>query len=109
MWVDRADLQVLKGEPKLRTVELGGGRQQGINFCQRCNTVLWMEPPGNPLNAILSPGTLQALHQFEPVAHVWTRSALPWIEIPSDAEKFGTFPQDSDELRRLWQEKAARP
>ena len=104
MWVDRPDLQVLEGEPRLRLIDLGEGRKQGVSICQGCSTVLWMEPPGNPTNAILSPGTLQALDQFAPVAHVWTRSALPWVEIPSNAANYATFPEDSDELRRLWQE-----
>lgn len=108
MWVDRPDLQVLEGDPKLRLVDLGEDRKQGISFCQSCSTVLWMEPPGNLNNAMLSPGTLQALEHFEPVAHVWARSALPWIEIPSNTKKYATFPDDSNELRRLWQEKEAQ-
>jgi len=55
--------------------------------------------------AILRPGTLQNQGEFEPIAHLYTRSKLPWFFIPQDVAKFENQPDEAGELIRLWQQK----
>jgi hypothetical protein len=52
----------------------------------------------------LLPGTLHNASEFEPVAHLWTKSALPWIQISPGATVYETQPNRPGELARLWQE-----
>jgi hypothetical protein len=40
---------------------------------------------------------------FKPVAHIWVKSALPWVTIPEGVAKYETQPDDPKELIRLWQ------
>ena len=105
MWVGRSHLQVLTGEPVLLEFKGSKGRPRRARACAACDTRLWAEPADRPSLAILLPGTLQEASGFEPVAHVWVRSALPWVKIPEGVSKYETQPDDPNELIRLWQAK----
>lgn len=104
MWVDRTALRVIEGEPELQTFELGGGRQRRAMVCADCDTRLWAEPADRPAIAILFPGTLHSHGDFEPVAHLWTRSAPSWVVIPPNSKQYDTQPEDKGELVRLWRD-----
>lgn len=104
MWVERVALAVKQGSPELRTFSFGEGRQRRAKVCVDCDTRLWAEPADKPKLAILLPGTLHNHREFEPVAHLWTRSALPWVSIPSDAKRYETGPADPMELVALWRQ-----
>jgi hypothetical protein len=108
MWVDRAALEVLHGHPELKVSELREGRERRSRVCPNCATRLWAEPADKPNLAILRPGTLENLNEFEPVAHLYTRSALPWVIIPEGVARYETQPNDPRELVRLWQEAASK-
>jgi hypothetical protein len=40
-----------------------------------------------------------------PVAHIWVRSAQPWVQIPADAVVFDGQPSDERALVRAWRAK----
>ncbi|HTJ94724.1 MAG TPA: GFA family protein [Pararobbsia sp.] len=102
MWVKRAELHVLCGEPMLATFDLGNGRQRRSKICHRCDTRLWAEPFDRPDLAVLRPGTLDDQHVFTPVAHLYTRSKQAWFSIPDNVVQFETQPAQREELIRLW-------
>jgi hypothetical protein len=104
MWVERSALHLLSGSPEVRTSVLSSGRQRVSKGCARCDTDLWTEPPESAKLAVLRPGTLVQHREFVPVAHLFVRSALPWLTIPSDAIQYETKPADPKELVRLWRE-----
>ncbi|MEK8030517.1 GFA family protein [Ideonella sp. DXS29W] len=106
MWVHRSAVQVTLGTPVLLEFDGAGGRPRRSRACARCDTRLWAEPPNQPELAMLFPGTLENPRAFEPVAHLWLRSALPWTLIPPGAVRYDTQPEDPHELIRLW--RAAR-
>lgn len=107
MWIDRAALHLLAGEPQARSVLKRSGRTRVSRVCGRCDSELWSEPAEHPTLAVLRPGTLVAHQQFEPVAHLFVRSALPWIRIPEQARQYQTMPEDPLEMVRLWKQRAA--
>ena len=107
MWVERAALVVTDGSPELRTLSFGDGRQRRAKICPDCDTRLWAEPENKPSLAILLPGTLQNHNEFEPVAHLWTRSALPWVAFPPGVIRYETQPEDPMELVHLWKRATA--
>jgi hypothetical protein len=102
MWVARSSLEVVSGSPALLEFQGSPGRPRRARACPACDTRLWAEPADKPNLAILLPGSLRDVGQFQPVAHLWVRSALPWVEIPRDVARYETQPQDSQELIRLW-------
>jgi hypothetical protein len=103
MWVPREALSVRQGTPELREFELGG-RMRRLKICGACHTHLWSEPPRRPTMAVVLATTLRQHREFEPVAHIWTKSALPWVALPHDVATYDKQPEDPMELVRLWKE-----
>ena len=107
MWVEREAIHITAGVPEVRVSVFSSGRQRISKACSRCDTDLWTEPPENPKLAVLRPGTLVRYKEFVPVAHLFVRSALPWIAIPADAAQYETKPNDPKELVQLWRQRAS--
>lgn len=85
---------------------LADGRTKQGRMCGACGTRLWGEPIGAPHVVVVQPGTLDDTSWLRPVAHIWTRSAQPWIVFPPDATRFERQPPDLRELVALWHGRA---
>jgi hypothetical protein len=103
MWVPRGSLSILQGTPETREFELSG-RMRRLKICAACHTHLWSEPPRRPTMAVVLATTLRQYREFQPVAHIWTKSALPWVAFPPGVATYNTQPEDPMELVRLWKE-----
>lgn len=73
-------------------------------FCPDCGTRV-MHSSDDPDEAVsIKAGSLDDTSWLKPIAHIWLRSAQPWVQI--DRNLFRCFekePQNKDELRKLWQ------
>jgi hypothetical protein len=107
MWVARDALVVRQGELETRSFELGG-RTRDVKVCGTCGTHLWSEPQNRPTLAVLLAATLERHREFEPVAHIWTKSALPWVTFPAGVATYATQPDDQKELVHIWQDAMRR-
>ncbi|MDH3685135.1 MAG: GFA family protein [Myxococcales bacterium] len=96
-------LEVVRGEPLEYTLQLPDGRRKGSSYCGRCMTRLYGPSKRRGLT-LLSPGTLDDTSWLHPAGHIWTRSAQPWIDVPSDTLRFEQQPDEegSLELARRW-------
>jgi hypothetical protein len=72
-WEDR---DTESGEPVLR------------QFCAICGSPIRSLSAASPKVAIVKAGTADDPGQFTPAIHVWTASALPWVEIPAGLPQF---------------------
>lgn len=108
MWVELSAIRVTEGQPKLITFQVSENKQRRAAACTDCDTRLWAVPTDRPTVAGLFPGTLHNAREFEPVAHLWTKSALSWVHIPPGATVYETQPNRPGELARLWQEAIQR-
>jgi hypothetical protein len=108
MWVKRGDLEVTRGSAAHHELKGPDGRPRPNRICASCGVRLWSEPPKFPELAVLRPGTLDDAKRFTPVAHIWTRSALPWVTIPEGAARYEKQPADFRELFALWRDRARR-
>jgi hypothetical protein len=95
-------LEVTTGTPSPYFASLSGGRIKSGQQCTKCSTRLWGTLQQAPGIRVLQPGTLDEPRRFPPVAHVWTRSALPWVVIPSHV---ATYEENAPfaEVAALWQ------
>ena len=109
MWVNRAAIEVTQGEAALLVATGHDGRPRRTRACLQCHTRLWSEPEKNPKLAVVRPGTLDDTSWLEPVAHIWTRSAQKWVEIPEGVARYETQPASMAELVTLWRNKHAHP
>jgi hypothetical protein len=69
------------------------GGALACRFCPDCGTRICHEAPGEGIVSLKS-GTLDDPGRFAPAAHIWTRSALPWVTIPAHTANFAGEPDD---------------
>jgi hypothetical protein len=103
--VFRSAVELLRGEPRRFDITTPDGRRKNGSFCADCGTRLWVEPAKFPDIAILEPGTLDDTTWIRPVAHIWTRSAQPWISLPEGVLRFETQPDDLMVLINAWRDR----
>lgn len=101
MWVHRSALALTAGEPVSLTLTTPSGRVAEHRLCAKCGCRLWSEPRQRPEIAIVRPGTLEDTSWIRPVAHLWTRSAQPWVGIPEGVPRYETQPAEFGELFEL--------
>ena len=92
---DRVDL--LAGEPQPISVERSGGKRQKIWRCPTCQVAVFSEY-GRPAMRFVRAGTLDDPSSVAPDVHIFTRSKLPWLELPEAAPAFDVY-YDS---KKLW-------
>lgn len=106
MIVRREDVVLEQGEPQRFEIPMPDGRIKRGRFCAACATRIWGEPVALPDLYVLRPGTLDDPGAFEPVGHIWTRSALGWVPIPEDSVLFEGQPDDPMPLVRAWRSRS---
>ena len=78
-------------------------------FCPDCGTRLYHDSEDGRRFSIKA-GSLDDTSQLEPIAHIWLRSAQPWIAF--DPDKYHCFEQEPDnreDLARQWQQQTLNP
>ena len=100
----------LLGEPAPVAVPTDSRRRHDVyrgQTCQTCQTALWSDYGGRPGLRFVRVGTLDDPSALPPDVHVYTRSKLPWIELPAGVPQFDVYydieavwPAESLERRR---------
>jgi len=62
------------------------------HHCRDCGVALWFSSSGYEGILALKPGTLDDTSSLQPIAHMWVRSAQPWVSIPGDIPAFEEQP-----------------
>jgi len=106
MLLSRAGMTVTQGEPAPYVVHLAKGAPASGFMCGGCGTRLWRVGRTQQHYLVLRAGTLDQTAWIKPVAHVWTRSAQPWLALPDGPGKFELQPGGWDELIGLSQGRA---
>jgi hypothetical protein len=82
-------------------VPAGSGKPQEIFRCSDCGTAMWSKYHGAPGDTVLlRAGTLDHPEAIKPDVHIFTRSKLPWLELPAGAPSFESFYK----LAEVWPE-----
>lgn len=105
--VQRADLVVTKGTPAAWDCLADSGRKKTHEFCANCGTRLFHHSRGDDRagNIVsVKPGTLDDRSWYQPVAHLWTKSKQPWVEIPNNTLVYEGQPEDFSAIYARWQE-----
>jgi hypothetical protein len=93
--VDRVEL--LTGEPEPVAVPRDDGSVQRIFRCPACQVAVFSEY-SRPQVRFVRAGTLDDPSGVRPDVHIYTRTKLPWIELPEDVPAFEAF----YDARALW-------
>jgi hypothetical protein len=90
-------VEVLAGEPAAVDVPRDDGSPQRIFRCPSCQVAVYSEY-GWPELRFVRAGTLDEPSAVKPDVHIYTRSKVPWVELPGDTPTFEAY-YDS---RKLW-------
>jgi hypothetical protein len=91
---DRVEL--LGGEPEPVDVPRGTSSKQRIWRCSRCQVAVFSKYTSGKLRFVRG-GTLDDPSSVEPDVHIYTRSKLPWVELPESTPAFRTY-YDTEKL-----------
>lgn len=61
-------------------------------FCAACGSPIRSVPSATPRIVAVKAGTLDNPGPYAPQVHIWTRSKLPWVELPASAVQFEQNP-----------------
>jgi hypothetical protein len=92
IWIERKFVEAGSAVPKSFKLTAGSGKYQEVFFCDRCGTYLWSKYYASPGDTLLvRVGTLDHPEAIQPDVHIFTRSKLPWLELPKDVPAFESF------------------
>lgn len=105
----RDNIEFVRGAADLKTWDTkgGDGRIKRCTFCPECGTRIYHGSDRENENISIKAGSLDDTRWLRPVAHIWLKSAQPWVEI--DRENCACFdrePEDRAELARLWRQQS---
>jgi len=99
IWIEKKFVETVSGVPKSFKLSGGSGNPHEVFFCDRCGTYLWSKyyaAPGDTV--LLRVGTLDRPEAIKPDVHIFTRSKLPWLDLPKDVPAFESF----YDLKEVW-------
>lgn len=82
-----------------------GGPQRNIFRCEKCLTAMWSERVEPASFVTIYAGTLNDTSHLQPVAHMWTADAQPWIVLPNDRLLYVQSPPSMEPLIKAWRER----
>jgi hypothetical protein len=91
---DRVEL--LAGRPEPVDVPRDDGSAQRVYRCPACQVAVFSEY-GGPAVKFVRAGTLDDPASVAPDVHIYTRSKLPWVELPESVPAVEVY-YDTDEL-----------
>ena len=91
-------ITLLSGQPEPVLVPTDSRRPHDIYRCATCHTALWSDYGRRPRLRFVRVGTLDNPAALPPNAHIFTRSKLPWIDLPKSVPAFEVY----YEMETLW-------
>ena len=91
-------ITLLAGDPVRFAMPTDSGRPHHIHRCHGCGTALWSDYGGRPALRFVRVGTLDDPAALLPDVHIFTRSKLPWIELPEAVPAFEVY----YDMQTLW-------
>ena len=98
LWIERKFVEPRGAAPVAFSVPAGSsGKPHDVYRCPHCGTALWSKYHAAPGDTVLlRAGTLDDPSQITPDVHIFTRSKLPWLELPKDARVFDGYYKTSE-------------
>ncbi|MGC2199180.1 MAG: GFA family protein [Stellaceae bacterium] len=109
LWVESSFVEPGPVAPKSFRLAAGSGKPHDVFFCETCGTTVWSRYHIAPGDCVfVRAGTLDDPAAVSPDVHIFTRTKLPWLELPKGVPAFDAmykidqvWPEESKErLRR---------
>ena len=99
MVLNREDIDLLQGDTHVNSFA-ASKHEMLRHHCGRCGVALWFSSPSYEGIVALKPGTLDDTSSLRPIAHMWYRSAQPWLDVGDKLPVYDEQPS-FDELLEL--------
>lgn len=84
-------IEMLQGEPARVEMPSPSGRGHDVYRCPKCQVAVWSDYGRRPYLRFVRVATLDQPHAIKPDAHIFTKSKVPWVQIPADQRSFDIF------------------
>ena len=84
-------IEMLGDAPTPVSMPTASGRPHDIHRCPDCATAVWSDYGRRPELRFVRVTTLDDPTAIEPDVHIFTRSKLPWLELPRGAAAFEVY------------------
>ena len=92
LWIERRHVAMDHGVLRVDRVAGGSGKPHDIHRCPECGTAIYSKYHAAPGDTVLlRGGTLDTPEAVTPDVHIFTRSKLPWVDLPAGARSFSGF------------------
>jgi hypothetical protein len=91
LWMKKSDVRLTQGAPERHELSGGSGRPHVVYFCKTCGVYVWSDYTGAPSSWFVRAGALDQPHAYSPDIHIFTRSKVPWLELPAGARAVPDF------------------
>jgi hypothetical protein len=102
MLVPTSAFRIVSGEPKPWRRLSPSGAETASWFCGDCAGRIHGTRPSRPETVTVRAGSLDDTSWLAPAAHMFVRSAQPWLDLPP-ADCFDEAPPDFKSLAQAWQ------
>ncbi|MFT5630013.1 MAG: hypothetical protein ACI82I_002023 [Gammaproteobacteria bacterium] len=104
VWFPASAFTLTSGSYLTWSTRADSGNEKLCTFCPDCGTRIYHAFPDQPETLSVKGGTLDNIRDIEPIAHIWTRSAQPWILSQLNSELcYDTEPDEFDGLVEKFQ------
>ena len=92
LWIEKKFVEPGAAQPNSFKLKGGSGHTHEVFFCGTCGVYVWSRYHGAPGDALfVRAGTLDNPDAVTPDVHIFTRSKLPWLNLPAGARAFASF------------------
>ncbi|HEX4158734.1 MAG TPA: GFA family protein [Rhizomicrobium sp.] len=96
--IESGRIELLSGAPEAVSMPTDSGRPHDIYRCPTCRTALWSDYGRRPSLRFVRVGTLDEPDALAPDVHIFTRSKLRWVALPSDVPAYEVY----YDMKTLW-------
>jgi hypothetical protein len=96
--IETARITLLSGDPEPVPVPTDSGRPHDVYRCPACRTAVWSDYGRRSVLRFVRVGTLDDPTKLTPDVHIYVRSKLSWIALPTGVPAFEAFYH----VQKLW-------
>jgi hypothetical protein len=90
--IESENVEILAGAPEKVMIPTESGKGQQVWRCPKCKIALWSNYGGaKDFMRFVRIGTFEQPRDFTPDVHIFTRSKLPWVDLPKEAKAFDVY------------------
>jgi hypothetical protein len=90
LMIETDRVELVAGEPQVSDVPRDDGSAQRIYRCPDCQVAVYSQYTWPQLRFVRA-GTLDDPSSVSPDVHIFTRSKVPWVELPPDVPAFEVY------------------